>query len=148
MNPVWRQISFDKAICCIDAREAAKMIEEQISKVPESLSQIVLNFLDLLPAASSKSFTILHKDEVSACIQTCLLVFGSHLKKVDANMLEQIFQRITSALVQLLEDKASNYDQFFHVCSLLTLQTCAVLLTQGAFSTFRIYFSKLDRYFR
>ena len=147
MNPEWTAMSFDNAICCIEARQAAKKIEDQISEVPESLPQIVLILLEFLPAPSSNSFTIFHYDELSAFIQTCLLVFRSHWKNVGANMLEQIFQRITSALVQLLEDKASNYCQFFHVFSLLTLQKCAVLFTQGAFSKLRIHISKLDPYF-
>ena len=117
MIPVWREMSFDDAICCIDAREAAGRIRAQLSKFPESLPQIVQKLLDRLPLTSRTPLMIRkHKHaDISSCIQTCLLVFGSNLKsiissKVNVCMLEQIFQRIAFGLVQLLEDEASISD--------------------------------------
>ena len=116
MIPVWREMSFDDAICCIDAREAAGRIRAQL-KFPESLPQIVQKLLDRLPLTSRTPLMIRkHKHaDISSCIQTCLLVFGSNLKsiissKVNVCMLEQIFQRIAFGLVQLLEDEASISD--------------------------------------
>ena len=117
MIPVWREMSFDDAICCIDAREAAGRIRAQL-KFPESLPQIVQKLLDRLPLTSRTPLMIRkHKHaDISSCIQTCLLVFGSNLKsissKVNVCMLEQIFQRIAFGLARLLHDEASNSDYF------------------------------------
>ena len=108
MIPVWREMSFDDAVCCNDAREAAEEIVPFLVQCPASLSDILLKLSD---------FTLRNTGEISTCIQICLLVSHSNLKsilssEVNVNMLEQIFQRIAFGLARLLHDEASNSDYF------------------------------------
>jgi hypothetical protein len=114
MTPAWRKMSFDDAMCCIEARETAGEIRAQVSKFPESISQIVETLLDRLPL-TSKTPLIIRKNkraDISIATQTLLLFISSNLKslvssKANLNLLDKSFHRIAFGLVQLLEDGAS-----------------------------------------
>ena len=107
MNPVWRYMSFDDAICCIDAHEAAGRIRAQLSKFPESLPQILQSFSSDVTEASLA--------DISSCIQISVMVLGPTLKSItssedNVHMLDQIFQSIAFGLARLLQEEASISD--------------------------------------
>ena len=114
MIPVWRNMSFENAICCDEADRSTIDYFKQLSHHPESLCEILKIVLERLPSTSHTPLMIRQRkrDEISVSIQTLVVLISSKFTLLmslnGVKLLETSFRRINFGLVQLLEDGASS----------------------------------------
>jgi hypothetical protein len=111
MSPAWREMSFCDGFCCDEAHMAATAHIDNLSHHPGSLSVVVKDILEGLPATSCTPLMIRKnkREKISISLQTLLFVISSKLDSImslsERFLLDISFRKINFGLVQLLEDE-------------------------------------------